>query len=93
MAAIEFEASVEVVQDGDNLGAGGQDFGTLTNIPDTPSTATADYINITAAGAISHVNCGSPSAGDGMRLKITLDHDHSTNSDVIQLHKVVVTEQ
>lgn len=93
VGAVQWEVSVEVLQDTDDQDAAGQDFGTLTDITDTPSTATANILDITAAGAISHVNCGSPAVGDGMRLKIARDHDHATNTDDAQLHKIVVTEQ
>lgn len=93
VGAVQWEVSVEVTQDGDDQDAGGQDFGTATDITDTPSTATANILDITAAGAISHANCGSPSPGDGFRLKVTRDHDHAANTDDAQLHRVVITEQ
>ncbi len=92
VGAVQFEVSIEVVQDADDQDAGGQDFGTATDITDTPSTATANILDITAAGAISHANCGSPSVGDGMRLKIARDHDHAANTDDAQISKIVVTE-
>jgi len=93
VGAVQWEVSIEVTQDLDDQDAAGQDFGTATDITDTPSTATANILDITAAGAISHVNCGSPAVGDGMRLKVARDHDHATNTDDAQLHRVVVTEQ
>ena len=91
-AAIQFEVSVEVVQDDDDQDAGGQDFGSATDITDTPATNTANFSNITAAGAISHANCGSPAVGDRMRLKVTRDFDHAANTDDMQLHAVHVKE-
>ncbi len=91
--AVQFEVSFEVVQDDDDTDAGGQDFGTATDITDTPATATANYINKTSPGSVSHANCGSPSSGDAFRLKITRDYDHAANTDDAQLHRVVVTEQ
>jgi len=93
VGAVQFEVSVEVSQDTDDQDAGGQDFGTLTDITDTPSTATANILDITAAGAISHANCGSPAVGDGFRLKVARDHDHATNTDDAQLQRIVITEQ
>jgi hypothetical protein len=90
--AVQFEVSCEVIQDGDDQDAGGQDFGTLTDITDTPSVNTANFVNVTAAGAITHANCGSPAAGDRMRLKITRDFDHEANTDDVQFHAAVVTE-
>lgn len=92
VGAVQWEVSIEVVQDADDQDAGGQDFGTLTDITDTPGTATANILDITAAGAITHANCGSPAVGDGMRFKITRDFNHATNTDDAQLSKVVVTE-
>jgi hypothetical protein len=93
VGAVRFQVSFEVVQDNDDTDAGGQDFGTATNIDDTPATATANFINETAAGAISHVNCGSPSPGDACRFKIERDFDIATNTDDVQLLQVVITEQ
>lgn len=91
--AIQFEVSVEVIQDDDDQDVGGQDFGAATDITDIPAAATANKSNITAAGAISHANCGSPAVGDRMRLKITRDHDHAANTDDVQLHAIHVKEQ
>ena len=90
--AIEFEVSIESLQDNDDQDAGGADFGSATNIADTPQTNTANFLNRTAAGAITHTNCGSPSIGDRMRLKVTRDYDHAANADDVQLHGVYVTE-
>ena len=90
---IQFEVSVEVVQDDDDQDGGGQDFGSATDITDTPATNTANYNNRTAAGAISHANCGSPAVGDRIRLKVTRDFDHAANTDDVQLHAVHVKEQ
>ena len=89
---VEWEVSAEVLQDTDDQDAAGQDFGTATNIADTPSTATANILDRTAAGAISHANCGSPVVGDRMRFKIARDHDHAANTDDAQLHGVYITE-
>ena len=93
VGAVEFEVSFEVVQDDDDTDAGGQDFGTATNIADTPATATANYVNKTSPGSISHSNCGSPSSGDACRFRIVRDYDHATNTDDVQLLQVVITEQ
>ena len=90
---VQFEISIEVVQDDDDQDAGGQDFGAATDITDTPATNTANYNNRTVAGAISHANCGSPAIGDRMRLKVTRDYDHAANTDDVQLHAVHIKEQ
>ena len=89
---VGWEVSVEEIVDTSDQDAGGVDFGTVTDILDTPSAATANVNDRTAAGAISHANCGSPAAGARMRLKVTRDHDHDTNADDAQLHGVRVTE-
>lgn len=91
--AVQFEVSCEQTEDNVDQDAAGADFGTATDITDTPATATANFKNITAAGAISHANCGSPAPGDGFRLKVTRDYDHAANTDDVQLHRVEVQEQ
>ena len=92
VGAGQWEVSIEVLQDADDQDAAGQDFGTATDITDTPGTATANILDRTAAGAISHANCGSPAVGDRMRFKITRDHDHATNTDDAQVHGVYIKE-
>ena len=92
VGAVQWEVSLEVLQDTDDQDAAGQDFGTATDITDTPSTATANILDITAAGNITAVNAGSPSAGDGFRLKVTRDHDHAVNTDDAQLQWVEIRE-
>lgn len=89
---VQFEVSVEVVQDDDDQDAGGQDFGAATDITDTPATNTANFNNRTSAGVISHANCGSPAVGDRIRLKVTRDYDHAANTDDVQLHAVHIKE-
>lgn len=90
--AVEWEVSVEVTKDNaDQDATSGQNFGLVTDIADTPP-GTVDQLLVTAVGAVTHANCGSPAAGDSMRLKIARDHDHATNTDDAQLQKVVVTE-
>lgn len=91
---IEWNIAAEVLQDDDDSDAGGQDFGAVTDITDIPAAATDNKTNITAPGTISHVNCGSPSPGDGFRLDVTrdIDHDTSANTDNLQIHKIYVTE-
>ena len=89
---VQFEVSVEVIQDRDDQDAAGQDFGTATDITDTPGDATANFNNVTAPVAISHANCGSPAKGDRMRFRIVRDHDHAANTDDAQLHGIYITE-
>ena len=90
--AVEFELSAEIIKDLVNLASGGIAFGTVTNLVDTPGTATADYQDITAAGVISHANCGSPSKGHGFRLKVARDYDHAANTDEVHLSRIHIEE-
>jgi hypothetical protein len=89
---VQWETSFEVLQDQDDQDAGGQGFGTVTDITDIPSSATANVLDRTAAVSVSHSDCGSPAVGDRMRLKIARDHDHETNTDDAQLHSIHITE-
>lgn len=92
---VQWQVAFEGLSDGDetDTGTGNPDFGTATNITDTPS-AVAYTIAKTSAGAISHANMGSPAVGDAMRFKINRNYDHDTGaSDDCQLHRVVITEQ
>lgn len=76
-----------------DTGTGNTDFGTATNITDTPST-TAYVLNKTSPGSISHANLGSPSSGDMMRFKINNNYNHDTGAtDNLLLMRVVITEQ
>lgn len=92
VGAVQWEGSAEILQDADDQDAGGQNFGTATDVTDTPSTATANILDRTAAGVISHANCGSPAVGDRMRFKLARDHDHATNTDDAQLAGIYITE-
>lgn len=89
---IQLELSVEKTVQGSDLDAtGGADFGTATDVTDTPS-GTADQKMVFASGAITHANCGSPAAGDSGRLKVTRDYDHASNTDDFQFEEIYVTE-
>lgn len=92
VGAVEWELSAETLKDQDDQDAGGEDFGTVTNIVDTPSTATANIRDRTAAGSITHSNLGSPAKGDDGRIKLARDHDHATNTDDAQFHRLYVVE-
>ncbi len=90
--AVQWEGSFETLSDGDDGASGGVDFGTVTDVTDTP-TGTADELHITATGAISHANCGSPSSGEPCRFRLARDHDHASNTDDQRVYFVLVTEQ
>lgn len=88
---VEIEFSVETTGDLADQDAGGVDFGTTTPITDTPG-GTANQLNITATGTISHANCGSPAVDDGFRLRALRDVSFATNTDDLQLQKIIVKE-
>lgn len=88
---VQFENRFEKTVDGSDQDAGGADFGSNTDLTDTPPGA-ANELQIASVN-ISHANCGSPSPGNSMRFKCTRDHDHSANADIAQVQKIVITEQ
>ena len=70
----------------------GIDTQTASAIQDTPANATANEVNKTATGALSHANAGSPAVGALMLVRITRDVSVATNTDDLQLLSVHVTE-
>ena len=64
---------------------------TQVDITDTP-IATANDLNVTAAGSLSHANAGSPSAGAMIQVRISRDYDHAANTDDAQFILAYVTE-
>ena len=64
---------------------------TATDITDTPSS-TADALEVSPTGAITHANAGSPAVGDYVRLRLSRDYDHAVNADDAQVLSVLVTE-
>ena len=63
----------------------------LTDITDTPN-GTANVFDVTATGAISHANAGSPAVGNYVRIRLSRDFDHAANADDAQVFAVYVTE-
>lgn len=86
---VQFEVSVGKTVAGDALGSEG--FGTATDITDTPN-GTANVVDTTPTGAVSHANCGSPAVGDKVRIKVERDYDHAANADDAQFLSVRVFE-
>lgn len=60
-------------------------------ITDTP-IATANDLNVTAAGSLSHSNAGSPAAGAMIQVRITRDVSPASNTDDAQFVLAYVTE-
>jgi hypothetical protein len=90
--AVQFEVRMLKLGDTADLDTDlGMDTQTATDITDTP-TGTANAMMVTSAGAVTHSNAGSPSAGDHMRIRITRDYDHASNTDDAQLVAVYITE-
>jgi hypothetical protein len=90
--AVQFEVRMLDIVDGDDLDTDlGMDTQTATDITDTPG-GTANVFNVTSSGAVTHANAGSPAAGTTVRIRITRDYDHASNTDDAQLAEVYVTE-
>lgn len=78
---VQFEISMGKTVATDALGSEGM--GTLTDITDTPN-GTANTMDTTPTGDVSHANGGSPAIGDLVRIKIARDFDHAANADDAQ---------
>lgn len=61
---------------------------------DTPVSATAQDLSITAEVSLTAGNMGTPSAGDFMQIRLTRDPVDAgdTNTNDLQLIKIIVTE-
>jgi len=68
---IDWDISLEQIGD-QQLDIDADSFGTATSIDNTTVPGTSGFVDI-VNGAISHANAGSPTVGDGMRLKVTRD--------------------
>ncbi len=88
---VRFLISVETEQAADNLGSGGIDFGSASNLDLTPN-GTANVL-VKATANVSHVNCGSPAKGEGVRFKVERDFDFATNTDFALLRRLTIKEQ
>jgi hypothetical protein len=66
--------------------------GTTTTITDTPSTATANIVDVTAATSITHAVCDSPAAGDKGFIKYTRTGSTDGNTNDSQFHWLYATE-
>ena len=64
---------------------------TPVEIADVPSS-TANALDVTPTGALSHANAGSPAVGDIVRIRVSRDFDHAANADDAQVAAIVVTE-
>jgi hypothetical protein len=90
--AVQFEVRAKTLADtadlDSNLAIQSQ---TPTDITDTP-TGTQNAMMVTAAGNVTHANAGSPAAGDTVRIRVSRDFDHASNTNDAQLVSVHVTE-
>ena len=89
--AVQFEVRAIQMVATDAIGSQDLQGQTATDITDTPN-GTANVVDITPTGAISHANAGSPAVGDYMRIRVSRDYDHAANADDAQLIAVYVTE-
>ena len=90
-SAVQFEVRVIQMVAADAIGSQDLQGQTAIDITDTPS-GTADILDVTPTGDISHANAGSPAAGDYVRIRISRDYDHAANADDVQFLSAVVTE-
>lgn len=90
-AAMQFEIRMKKLVDGSTGTSHNIQAQTATDITDTPN-GTANVFDLTAGGAITHANAGSPAIGDVVRVRCSRDYDHAANADDAQLVCVVVTE-
>lgn len=68
---IDWDISMEQIGD-QQLDIDSDSFGTATSIDNTTVPGTTGNVDI-VNGAITHANAGSPTVGDGMRLKVLRD--------------------
>ena len=68
---IDWDVSLEQIGD-QQLDIDADGFGTVTSIDNTTVPGTSGNVDI-VNGVISHANAGSPTVGDGMRLKVLRD--------------------
>lgn len=89
--AVQFEVRAIQMVAADTITSQDLQAQTATDITDTPST-TANVLDVTPTGAISHANAGSPALGDYVRIRLSRDYDHAANTDDAQVLSVLVTE-
>ena len=88
---VQFEVRAIQMVAADAIGSQDLQGQTATDITDTPN-GTADVVDVTPTGAITHANAGSPAAGDYIRTRLSRDFDHAANADDAQVLSVLVTE-
>ncbi len=88
---VQFEIRADKLVATDAIGSQNLGAQTATDITDTPN-GTADVVDTTPTGAITHANAGSPAAGDTVRMRLTRDYDHAANADDAQVLSVLVKE-
>ena len=89
--AVQFEVRAIQMLAADTITSQNLQAQTATDITDTPN-GTANVLDVTPTGAITHANAGSPAVGDYVRIRLSRDFDHATNGDDAQVLAVVVTE-
>lgn len=89
--AVQFEVRTDKMVATDAIGSHNLQGQTATDITDTPN-GTANVVDVTPTGAITHSNAGSPAAGDYLRIRVSRDYDHAANADDAQLIAIYVTE-
>jgi len=89
--AVQFEVRAIQMVAADTITSQDLQAQTATDITDTPN-GTANVLDVTPTGAITHANAGSPAVGDYVRIRLSRDFDHAANADDAQVLSVLVTE-
>lgn len=89
--AVEMEIRADMLDASDAIGSHNLGAQTAVSIADTPN-GTANTMDISPSGSLSHANAGSPAAGKIIRCRASRDYDHAANADELQLICIVATE-
>ena len=87
-AVIQFEIRAFKLVDGDTITSLNLQAKTAIDINDTP-TGTANQLHVTTTGTLTDTNMGNPTVGDYVRIRVSRDFDHDTNTDDAQVVAVV----
>lgn len=88
---VQFEVRQIKTVAGDTITSEDLQGATATDITDTPN-GTANVMDVSPEGSITHANAGSPAVGDYVRTRLSRDYDHAANADDAQVAMVIVTE-
>ena len=87
-APVQFEIRAYKLVDGDTVTSLNLQAKTSVDITDTP-TGTTNQLHVTTVGALTDTNMGNPSVGDYIKIRLSRDWDHDSNTDDMQVIAVV----